>query len=75
MTHQKFAEARPYVQFICHPHECLWSTSINSRVTYDIMEKDVSREDMLEQFQYFMSAMGYHFDTNETITIVSENDL
>jgi hypothetical protein len=73
MTHQELD--RPYVQFICHPYECPINSSVNTRVTYDIMQKDIRRDDMLEHFQYFMQAVGYHFDADEHIAIISENDL
>jgi len=73
MTHQELD--RPYVQFICHPYHCEFGSSVNNRVTYDIVQKDISRDDMLEQFQYFMKAVGYHFDTDEHIVIIAENDL
>lgn len=69
------ASDNPHIQFICHPYECSFNSSVNNRVTYDIVQRDISRDELLEQFQYFMKAMGYHFDTDETIAIVSENDL
>ncbi len=72
MTHQELDKA--HIQFICHPYKCSFNSSVNNRVTYDIVQRDISRDELLEQFQYFMKGMGYHFDTDETIAIVSEND-
>ena len=61
------AEDKPYIQLICNPYE--HDSSVNTRVTIDVMQKDLSRDDMLEVFEGFMKAMGYHFADNENITI------
>ena len=61
------AEDKPYVQLICNPYE--HDSSVNTRVTIDVMQKDLSRDDMLEVFEGFMKALGYHFADNENITI------
>ena len=61
------AEDKPYMQLICNPYE--HDSSINTRVTIDVMQKDLSRDDMLEEFEGFMKAMGYYFADNENITI------
>jgi len=66
----KPAEEKPYIQLICHPYE--YKTSINTKITIDVMEKDLSRDDMLEVCENFMKAMGYHFDYNEHLTIEVE---
>lgn len=58
---------KPYIQFICNPYE--HSSSVNTRVTIDVMQKDLSRDEMLEVFECFMKAMGYHFDKNEAVCI------
>ena len=58
---------KPYIQLICHPYE--HATSINTRITIDIMQKELSRDDMLEVFETFMKSMGYHFEENETLCI------
>ena len=61
------AEDKPYMQLICNPYE--HESSVNTRITIDVMQKDLSRDDMLEVFEGFMKAIGYHFDDNENITI------
>jgi hypothetical protein len=33
------------------------------------MQKDLSRDDMIEIFETFMKSIGYHFDENEHLTI------
>jgi hypothetical protein len=58
---------KPYIQLICNPYE--HSTSVNTRVTIEVMQKDLSRDDMIEVFEGFMKAMGYHFSPNECLGI------
>ena len=58
---------KPYIQLICNPYE--HSSSVNTRVTIDVMQKDLSRDDMPELFGQFMKACGYHFDQNEAVGI------
>ena len=59
---------KPYIQLICNPYE--HSSSVNTRVTIDVMQKDLSRDDMLELFEQFMKACGYHFDKDEAVGVV-----
>lgn len=61
------AEDKPYMQLICNPYE--HESSVNTRVTIDVMQKDISRDEMLEVFEGFMKAIGFHFDDKEYITI------
>ena len=61
------AEDKPYIQLICNPYE--HPTSVNTRVTIDVMQKDLSRDDLLEVFEGFMKAMGYGFNENESLCI------
>ncbi|MDC0889131.1 hypothetical protein OAS42_00640 [bacterium] len=58
---------KPYIQLICHPYE--HETSVNTRVTIDVMQKDLSRDDMLQVFEDFMKAMGYNFSSKESLCI------
>ena len=67
MTFDNPQTDEPYIQLICNPYE--HSSSINTRVTIDVMQKDLSRDDMLEVFEQFMKACGYHFDKNEAVCI------
>lgn len=57
---------KPYIQLICHPYE--HETSVNTRICIDVMQKDLSRDDMLEVVEVFMKSMGYHFSENEYLT-------
>ena len=61
------ASDKPYVQLICHPYEHV--TSINTRITIDVMQKDLSRDDMVEVLEGFMKAMGYGFSDKESLCI------
>jgi len=58
---------KPYIQLICHPYE--HESSVNTRVTIDVMQKDLSRDDMLEVLEGFMKAMGYTFTDKESLCI------
>jgi len=58
---------KPYIQLICNPYE--HPTSINTRVTIDVMQKDLSRDDMIEVLEGFMKAMGYSFSSKESLCI------
>lgn len=58
---------KPYMSLICYPYE--HSSSVNTRVTIDVMQKDLSRDDMLQVFEDFMKAMGYSFGENESLCI------
>lgn len=61
----------PYIQLICHPygHE----TSVNTRITIDVMQKDLMRDDMVAVLQDFMKAMGYNFSDGESLCIEHEH--
>jgi len=61
----------PYIQLICNPYE--HETSVNTRITIDVMQKDLSRDDMVEVLEGFMKAMGYHFSDKESLCIEAHN--
>ena len=63
--------SKPYIQLICHPYED--RSSVNTRVTIDIMDKDVARDELVQVLEDFMKAIGYNL-TDEHLTIESEND-
>lgn len=44
-------------------------TSVNTRVTIDVMEKDLSRDQMIEVCENFMKAIGYSFADHEALGI------
>jgi len=60
MIQNKPALDKPYITLICNPYE--HESSVNTRVTIDVMEKDLSRDDILEVLEGFMKAMGYSME-------------
>lgn len=58
---------KPYIQLICHPYE--HESSVNTRITIDVMQKDLSRDDVVEVLEGFMKAMGYSFSEKESLCI------
>jgi hypothetical protein len=58
---------KPYITLTCNPYE--HETSLNTRVTIDVMQKDLSRDDMLEVLEGFMKAIGYTFTDKESLCI------
>jgi hypothetical protein len=58
---------KPYIQLICNPYE--HSSSVNTRITIDVMQKDISRDEMVEVLQDFMKSMGYNFSEKESLCI------
>ena len=67
MSNNNPATEKPYMQLICHPYE--HDSSVNTRITIDVMQKDLSRDDMLEVLEGFMKSMGYTFSDKECLTI------
>ena len=65
MTHP--ALDKPYIQLICNPYE--HPTSVNTRITIDVMQKDLSRTEMVEVLEQFMKSMGYGFSSKESLCI------
>jgi len=51
---------KPYITLVCNPYES--ESSTNTRVTIEVMEKDLTRDEMVEVLEQFMKAIGYTFD-------------
>ena len=58
---------KPYITLTCNPYE--HDTSVNTRLTIEVMEKDLSRDDMIQVFEDFMKAMGDQFEPHEVLGI------
>ena len=58
---------KPYITLTCNPYE--HDTSLNTRLTIEVMEKDLSRDDMIQVCEDFMKAMGYQFAPHEVLGI------
>ena len=67
MGYNNKSTGKPYMQLICHPYE--HESSVNTRVTIDVMQKDLSRDDMVEVLEGFMKATGYTFSEKESLCI------
>ena len=63
MIDYKPALDKPYITLVCNPYEC--ESSVNTRVTIEVFEKDLTRDDMVETLEHFMKAIGYTFDEGE----------
>lgn len=63
----KTATEKPYITLVCNPYE--HDTSVNTRITIDVMEKDLSRDEMIEVCENFMKAIGYSFADHEALGI------
>lgn len=62
---------KPYITLTCNPYED--ETSVNTRLTIEVMEKDLTRDDMIQVCEDFMKAIGYHFNKREHLGIEYEN--
>jgi len=67
----KPASDKPYITLTCNPYE--HDTSVNTRLTIEVMEKDLSRDDMIQVCEDFMKGIGYHFNKGEYLGIKYEN--
>ena len=67
MINNNPATEKPYIQLICHSYE--HDSSVNTRITVDVMQKDLSRDDMVQVLEDFMKAMGYRFSNKESLCI------
>lgn len=47
-------------EFIAYPYECELGSSPDTTLSLAIHDKDVTLEEMYEQFEYFLKAAGYN---------------
>tara|TARA_B110000259_G_C13815928_1_gene322688 strand:+ start:82 stop:546 length:465 start_codon:yes stop_codon:yes gene_type:complete len=59
-------------EFIAHPDERPFDTMPKSSVTYTIHDNDISLDDMLEQFEYFLKAAGYYIGVDQSLQLVDD---
>ena len=62
----------PSYKFISYPYRCEFKPATNALVEYSIEDNDLSLDDMLESFQYFLKAAGYQFDIGARIAVVDD---
>ena len=58
---------KPYITLTCYPYED--ESSVNTRITFDVMEKDLLLGEVLEVLENFLKAAGYHFGKGEALTV------
>lgn len=61
-------------EFIAHPYECEFGSSPNTTINYTINTKDMTKDDLLESFTYFMRACGYSIGTEEVLEFVDYSE-
>tara|TARA_R110000772_G_scaffold28900_1_gene72590 strand:- start:56 stop:523 length:468 start_codon:yes stop_codon:yes gene_type:complete len=61
-------------EFIAHPDERPFDTMPKSSVTYTIHDNDISLDDMLEQFEYFLKAAGYYIGVDQSLQLVDDEE-
>ncbi len=66
----KKAEDKPYITLVCEPYE--HESSVNTRITIEVMEKDLDRDAVISVCENFIKTMGYHFEPNEHLDIVTD---
>jgi len=59
---------KPYLKLVCNPYE--HHTSVNTRVTFEVMQKDLTRDEMVQVCEDFMKAIGYTFTSKECLDIM-----
>jgi|TARA_R110000824_G_scaffold16272_2_gene67639 hypothetical protein len=65
---------KPSFKFTCYPYDCPIGSSPNVLIEHTVLSKDLTRSDLLEQFEYFMKAASYYFENNEHIDITGASD-
>jgi len=61
-------------EFIAHPYECEFGSSPNTTINYTINTKDMTKDDLLESFTYFMRACGYSIGAEEVLEFVDYSE-
>ena len=57
----KPATDKPYITLTCNPYE--HDTSVNTRITIEVMEKDLSRDDMIQVCEIFLNPLYYEIES------------
>lgn len=61
-------------KFISYPYECDLGSSTNVLLEHTIVDREVRLHDMLEQYQAFLQAAGYHFKEGDYLSCVNDDD-
>ena len=63
-------DPKPYIKFTCYPYECSLGSSPDVMIEHTILSRDLTRNELLEQFECFAKAMGYSFQEGEVFDVV-----
>ena len=62
----------PAFAFTQYPYESR-SITPDAQLEVTLFNRDLTRDELLSEFQRFMVGCGYHFDVNEYITVVTDD--
>ena len=62
-------------EFISYPYENLFGISPKVTTALTIHDQDISRDEMLLQFTNFLRSAGYTIDSDQYLSIVSDEEL
>jgi len=63
----------PSYKFTCYPYQCIMGTSTDVLIEHTITQRDVSRDDLVEAFEKFLLASGFHKNENERLDFIQED--
>lgn len=61
-----------HYKFISYPYGCGHGSSVNKTMEYTIHDRDISLDQMLEEFQYFLAGCGFCLPTGSRIEVVND---
>lgn len=64
---------KPSYKFTSYPYECVFGSSTDVLIEHTITQKDVSRDDLIEAFESFLLASGFHKNENERLDFITED--
>jgi hypothetical protein len=59
-------------KFISYPYGCEYGNSVNKTLEYTIHDRDIGLDDMLQEFQYFLTGCGYQIPVDSSIEVVTD---
>jgi|TARA_B110001452_G_scaffold257871_1_gene252470 hypothetical protein len=64
----------PYIVFSCSPYEFIDEGAVDSAVQFSLYDQDMGRQEVVEQFQRFLQAIGYPLSPTEELKFVDHAD-
>jgi hypothetical protein len=59
-------------KFISYPYRCEYGSSANRTIEHSIHDRDICLDDMLQEFQYFLTGCGYPLPIGSRIEVVND---